>query len=457
MSFLPGVCTSSAAVPYRLFLGTLPSKKIENALLNQFVPVHGWFSSRKRVKEHANEFFELDLSSCDAELILRYCDIPFIRQHVFQELVERQLTLLETSKKPISLPEAGFAECLEEVMSTASQHVSAELAELLSVQKSCSSSIIPQATGKVVDSDLLYLMNTAATASTTCSVPHGTHIEMQARPFLCKNMVMESVIQLAKAFHEEGLPFGATSSSSGPPKAPFALEKRENTLLNRQIPADVVRTGAVEKLRPVDVSALYRFYGERLMQGKDNKGPSYFHQALVGNIFERFATNPVYLSSISMYWARYVGLDSDSSLSTLPDDISRASCGMQLAFPALKLRALHLYTSPDIARRSWRSQEAGLIPLFRLFPLFGRYAAENMAAFLVAESMWKKLPIQSNTNPLQKHVIQEIVSGVGKCAEAFDRNPEELKAFMLDGARQLFSCSEVEECRTAAAALSEKR
>lgn len=477
MTLAPGLCAEFPATPLRLFLGTLPSKKVEQRLSRDLLPVHAWFASRKRVKEQANEFLELDLASCDAELMLRYCGIPFIRRYLFHELVDRQLTLIETGKAA-PLPDIGLAKCLEDCMSTAvAPRMEFELEQLRrwprangnmenggithqndNVSGGVSSSFPSSSSSNVSSApveahDLLFLMREVENRT----YPLAPDAEMQARPFFPKQRVQAGAEALVRLFQHQG-------GSAAP--SPVLSDKKDVRLLQRQSPGDAVRIGGVEKMRPADVTAYFRFVGERLVfpaagggsskkKGVDTPAPaSFFRQALMGNVFKKIATHPAYIESLSTYWSREAGWEepgsnpsdvpssssSSSFPASLPPTLSRAVCGQQTMFPALKWRAQYLYTSPDIARRRWRTENT-TIPLMRLFPLLGRPAAEDLAAALVTESLWAKLGIStadgSDASPLQEHILRELKDHINRVSAAFERNPEELGTQMLEGAHLL--------------------
>lgn len=480
MSFLPGLCSEMPITLCRLFLGTLPSKAVENRLLADSLPVHYWLTSRKRVKEHANEYLELDLASCDSELMLRYCSIPFIRRHIFSELVDRQLSLMETGKA-ISMPDSRLMGCLEECMTLASPRLEIEMEQL---QQSASSSLISGQSENssvnvanrksfhkerqkqpVESCDLLYLMRKCERSSSVLNsflsrtenemdVRVAQDAEMQARAFLCKSKIEKSFLNLVPFFSSENFLAAVQrdrektttqpTTSSSPPVLP--LEKKEHKLFQRQYPKDALRTGGAEKMRPSDVTAYYRFMGERLLstpveregEGKNKKSPlssaSFFHQALVGNALQKIATHPTYLESISMYWAKEIGLDPMSSLTSMPTPLAEVVCGQQQMFPALKLQSQFQYTSPDIARRRWRIDS--VIPLMRLFPLLGNAMALEMAASLAMEAIWSSVRIpEKGRNPTEETRLRELKKRMDSTVETFEHRPDEIFSLVLDGVR----------------------
>lgn len=481
MAFLPGVCAEMPVSAFRLFLGTLPSKSVEQRLLVDCLPIHYWFSSRKRVKEQANEFLELDMGSCDPELLLRYSSIPFIRRHLFHELVDRQLSLMETGKA-ISMPDSRLFSCLEECVGALSPRLNWERQQL----KECAISALVNRrrepsgamtshrgsrsneshSSTVEPCDILYLMrqwerSPSCLNTYSLSFPDDETIgcgeldpEMQARAFLCKSRVEKCFFDLASLLCVDGDTGEAAKGDENHGKKEsrssstlvLPLEKKELKLFQRQQPKDAVRIGATEKMRPVDVAAYYRFMGERFFGKRDRRQtedkcrrtgstpPSFFHQALVGNAFHKIATHPAYLQSISMYWAKECGLDPAASLTTMPILLAKAVCAQQQSFPAIKLQSQFLYTSSDLARRRWRSDD--VIPLMRLFPLLGKRMAEEMAASLVMEAIWAAMRIPGEEeNPIEEIRLREIKKRTEAAAEAFEHHPEEVYALVLEGAR----------------------
>lgn len=401
------------AAPLRVLMGSISQKKIENRLLSSMLPVHAWFTSRKRVKEQANELLEIDLSSCDAELMLRYANIPFVRRYVFNELIDKQLTLLEVGKPP-SLPDPGLLAVLEDGVKRIAGHVQKELQHLSS---SCSRSPSSESPSHspVAPHDLLFLMREAETQHTQSIVPQA---EMQARSYLPSTKVKRSLDSLSKVF------FG---------DAVAELDRKEVKLIHRHIPPDTIRVGSVEKMRPADITSLFRFYGERLQKATKTKS-SFFCQCLVGHLYGKFACHPVYLQQASMYWAAESGLVQSSS--AMPSNLAHAVCEQQQMFPALKLKSQFLYASPDIARQLWRTEH--FIPLQRLYPLMGSRMVENLAAQLVTEGIWRGGQLQDKGTPLEDHFLQHLREQVVLCSDAFENHPDVIEKRIQEGFASLF-------------------
>eukprot|EP00796_Vickermania_ingenoplastis_P006019 gene6019-4323_t len=418
MAIFPGLCAEIPAAPFRLFLGG--TKNVEAQLVRQLRPVHAWFSTRRRVREHANEFVELDLGACDAELVLRYCAIPFVRRFVHNELIDRQLTLIETGKAA-PLPEPGLMSALEDCMTAIAPCLDGEIKQLQRVNTQLASSS-PESKVAVESYDLLYLMRAVEVGMETDATRDA---EMRARSFLSKTLVEESVEGLVKLF------FGDRSK--------LQLDKRDQKLLQRQCPMESPRLGSVEKMRPADMTALFRFIGERAFRsatsGDATQTTSYFSQALMGNVFRKMATHASYLQGISMYWARHHGVQPDAPLSSMPPELAQLVCKQQCLFPALKLKAQYLYTSPDIARRKWRTDST--IPVMRLFSLLGKQAAEDLAAQLVVEALWHKMRIPLDTRPDQEFVLKELRERIRDAGVTFDQSPDSLHQLLLEGAQAL--------------------
>lgn len=420
-SIFPGLCADFPVTPFRLFMGTLPAKKIEHQFQTQFQPVYAWLSSRKRVKEQASEYLELDLASCDTELLLRYCEIPFIRRFVFSELVDKQLTLVETGKAA-PLPDSGLLQCIEDCMKLLSPRVDAEIQQLQTLVSSKAAGQTEPGNRNVEPYDLLHLIYKAEI--NLCSgIPDA---EMQARAFLCRQHVEECLSTLFKDL-------GSAESGTPTPMIVPRVDKKEQKLLQRQIPPDTTRIGSVAKWRPSDVTTYYRFMGQKVAAGR-----SFFTQALYGHTFRKIATNPLYLQQLSLNWARYTGLDPAAEPLVMSDELSKAVCAQQLLFPALKLKAQYLYTSPDVARRQWRTDRT-LIPLFRLFPLLGKPAAEDLAAQLVVEAIWKRVPQLEEGSPANQNVLRELKRQVEAQSALHDKQSEELNKTIMEGVHALSS------------------
>ncbi|AIO00507.1 hypothetical protein LPMP_302840 [Leishmania panamensis] len=420
MSVFPGLCGDVARTNYRIFLGTLPNLAVEERFLRQVQPVFPWYASRKHVKEQASEFLEIDLASCDPELLLRYTHVYYARRQLHDELISRQLTLLETGKAAKVADSALFT-CLAEMNTVITPRLQYELHLMEQAKKACR---IPQRRELNPDAALEaydYLCMMRVVEEDAGGVPDA---EMQARAYLPRKALEAKAKELAALF------FGGSTCAKK--DSVGALDKKEQKLLQRMIPADYSRVGAVEKLRPVDVTALYRFTGERVCGLPADK---LFARALWGHVFRKVGSHPLYLQRVSLYWARHSGLDPQSDTSAMPADLARAVCVQQTLFPALKYRAQFLYTSPDMLRQKWRSDH--IVPLLRFFPLLGAPAAEDLAAQLVVEGEWAKLGIEADTNLLQDTVLQQLKGMVEQVSALYESNPDAVLKRVEDGAKVL--------------------
>ncbi|KAG5472510.1 hypothetical protein LSCM1_03911 [Leishmania martiniquensis] len=420
MSMFPGLCGDVAATHYRLFLGTLPNLAIEERFVRQVQPVFPWYASRKRVKEQASEFLEIDLASCDPELLLRYTHVYYARRQLYDELVDRQLTLIETGKAA-KVADSALLSCLAEVNVAITPRLQYELHLLQQAKRACRvpgrRELNPEAALEAHD----YLCMMRVVEEDAAGVADA---EMQARPYLPREVLEAKVLELASML------FGSCLGRTG---AGAALERKEKKLLQRMIPADYSKVGTVEKLRPIDVTALYRFTGERVCGQPADK---LFGRALWGHIFRKVGSNPLYLQRASLYWARHSGLDPQAAASTMPADLAAAVCAQQALFPALKYRCQYMYTSPDMARQQWRTDH--VVPLLRLFPLLGAPAAEDLAAQLVVEGEWAKLGINADTNLLQDTVLRQLKSMVEQMSALYESNVDAVLKRMTDGAKVLY-------------------
>ncbi|GET90896.1 hypothetical protein, conserved [Leishmania tarentolae] len=420
MSVFPGLCGDVAATNYRVFLGTLPNLAVEERFLRQLQPVFPWYASRKHVKEQASEFLEIDLASCDPELLLRYTHVYYVRRQLYDELMDRQLTLIETGKAA-KVADSALLACLAEVNAAITPRLQYELHLLQQAKKACRvphrRELNPEAALEVHD----YLCMMRIVEEDAAEIPDA---EIQARAYLPREVLEAKAKELAAMF------FGGSSAASR--STGVALERKEQKLLQRMIPADYNKVGAVEKLRPVDVTALYRFTGERVC-GQPAGKP--FARALWGHIFRKVGSHPLYLQRASLYWARHSGLDPQSATSTMSADLAAAVCLQQALFPALKYRFQYLYTSPDMARQQWRTDH--VVPLLRLFPLLGAPAAEDLAAQLVIEGEWAKLGIEADTNLLQDTVLRQLKDMVEQVSTLYERNIDAVLKRVEDGAKVL--------------------
>ncbi|KAK7195454.1 hypothetical protein NESM_000472600 [Novymonas esmeraldas] len=428
MSVFPGLCAEVASTSYRVFLGTLPSLAVEERFLRQVQPVFPWYASRKHVKEQASEFLEIDLASCDPELLLRYTHVYYSRRQLYNELVDRQLTLIETGKTA-KVADSALLACLAELNIAITPRLQYELHTLQEAKKACR---VPQRRELSPDAPLEahdYLCMMRVVEEDLAGVPDA---EMQARAYLPREVLETKARELAGMFFGHGASRKGSGGGSGGGGSSAALEKKEQRLLQRMLPVDYSKVGAVDKLRPVDVTALYRFTGERICGLPADKP---FARALWGHVFRKVASHPWYLQHASLYWARHSGLDPQSSATTMPADLAAAVCMQQALFPALKYRCQYLYTSPDMARQQWRTDH--VVPLLRLFPLLGAPAAEDLAAHLVVEGEWAKLGIAGDGNVLQDTVLRQLREMVEQMSALYDSNTDAVLKRAEEGAKVL--------------------
>ncbi|CCW61558.1 unnamed protein product [Phytomonas sp. EM1] len=405
MSICPGICGELAVAPYRLFLGTLPELSVEKRFLRQFHAVFPWYALRKRVREQSNEFIEIDLAACDPELILRYAHVYYSRRQVQDELIEKQMTTLETGR-PINLADASLLECLTGCDALISRRLEYELHQMQKAKRACN---VPHRR-ELNPEDILephdYLCMMRVVEEDMCGVKDA---EMKARAYLPRGLVE------CKAHEFIGTLLGDMVPQK---EGGCSLDKKDQKLLQRLIPIDYAKVGCVQKLRPVDVTTYYRFVGERLNRFDPIK--QYFKRCLYGHVCRKMATHPGYLRSISMYWARHSGLDPVSTLTTMSLELAEAVCVQQSLFPALKFHSQFLYASPDLMRQTWRTGR--VIPLMRLYPLLGAAAAEDLAAGMVVEAEWARLSLSSQSAPFQESVLYTMREAIEQASDWYISN-----------------------------------
>ncbi|ORC90776.1 uncharacterized protein TM35_000072000 [Trypanosoma theileri] len=401
MVICPGLCGDLAVTPFRVFLGTLPSLAVEERFLRQLQPVYAWYGSRRRVKEQASEFLEIDLASCDLELLLRYSHVYYVRRELHAAAVERQFGLLDGGRAAVVAPPA-LLECLRAGNAAAAPRHRHEAQRLRAVKAATGGpgrrELDPAA--PLEPHDYACMMRLAEE-----DAAGGPEAEMQARAFLPRDLVEAKAKDLTQRM------MAADARST--------LDKKEAKLFNRIIPNDYVRVGSVEKMRPCDVTAYFRFYGERISKVNTE---NYFKRALWGHIYRKFATHPSFLKDISMYWARHTGLDPNSLETTMPQELAVSVCKQQNLFPATKFRSQYLYTSPELARQSWRSDV--VIPLLRLFPLMGARAAEDLAASVLVDSFWADLSLGEEDNLLKDTLIRTVRHFVDEVGNMYEVNTD---------------------------------
>lgn len=430
MSVFPGLCGEIAAVPYRLFLGTQPVLAVEERLLRQLQAVFPWYASRKRVKEQANDFVELDLASCDAELMLRHSHVYYVRRQVHDELIDKQLTMIETGKS-IKMADPALLGCLAECNTSITRRLNFELHTLQAAKRSCDAPYRRELNPAAVLEPYDYLCMMRVAEEDACGVPDA---EMRARAFLPRDLIE------AKAHELTAMLLGEADK-----KAAGTIDKRDARLLQRLVPGDYAKIGCIDKIRPADVTTLYRFVGERASKLPATP-ENCFRRSLYGHVCRKFASHPAYLKGISVYWARHCGMDACSDLTTMPTDLAEAVCAQQAMFPALKFRAQYLYTSPEVARQQWRTDS--VIPLMRLFPTFGAQAAEDLAAAMVVEAEWARLQLEPEKSPLQESVVRAMRQFIDQMGGMYDSNCDAVLKRVEEGAKA--SCPPLSEAETRA-------
>lgn len=485
MPILPGVCGDIAAKPYLLFLGTQPHLKVHERLLRQLQPVYAWYASRRRVREQAKEFVELDLTGCDAELMMRYCHVYYVRRQIYDELMSRQLTLIETGKAARMADERVLG-CLSQGNVVLQTRLNAELQMLQRAKQSCVNvphrrELRPAAPLEAHD----YLCMMRLVEEDVCGVVDA---EMQARTYFRQDVVHSHAERLAGLLF---LPEEGTEDSRR------ALDKKEQKLLHRLIPCDYHRIGAVPKLRPFDVATYFAFCGAHWCARGDDSHTDLFRRALWSHVFRKYATHPSYLRDISLYWAyapstampaarqtaaQTTTTDADEGESELtegrvpscPDarhqGISSSSASPQhrthlemrdllhphgdvgdqtevslsaqsmgtLLPPHMPLSLAHAVCTPPAlfpalnyrAQFMYTSVDTArqhshlhqAIPLLRLFPTLGAEAAESMAASMVVERVWAELQVGPEESVMEERVLRAVRLAVREAVQRRERD-----------------------------------
>ncbi|KAH9580164.1 hypothetical protein LSM04_009477 [Trypanosoma melophagium] len=434
MVICPGLCGDLAVTPFRVFLGSLPALAVEERFLRQLQPVHAWYGGRRRVKEQASEFLEIDLAACDLELLLRYSHVYYVRRELHAAAVERQFGLLDGGRPAVVAPPA-LLECLRAGNTAAAPRHRHEAEWLRAVKKAAGGpgrrELDPAAPLEPYDYACMMRLAEEDTAG-------GPEAEMQARAFLPRDRVEAKAKDLTQRLM-------ATDAKN-------ALDKKEIKLFNRICPPDYVRVGSVEKMRPCDVTAYFRFYGERINKVNTE---NYFKRALWGHVYRKFATHPLFLKDLSIYWARYTGLDPNSHETTMPQEMAVAVCKQQNLFPATKFRSQYLYTSPELAHQSWRSEV--VIPLLRLFPLMGARAAEDLAASILVDSFWAKLSLAEDDNLLKDTLIRTMRNFVDEVGNMYEVNTDAVLKRVEEGFKVAVPNLTVEELQAENAEVDDKK
>lgn len=385
----------------RVFLGTQPQLNVERKLLRQVQGVFAWYNSKKRIKEQANEFLELDATSNDVDTMLRYAHVHFVRKFIVQEVTEKQLALLEAGKPPKAADHSTLS-CINECLFAGAKNVEAELSILANVKQTASAlpgrrELDPSA--PLERSDILAMMRCFEEDNSAVA-----DFESRSRAFLPASVVASQAHNLIAFLC---------------PDAKKDLEKKDAKLLAKMVSGDYNKIGCVDKLRPIDVTATYRFLGERLCGAAPGET---FKRYLWANVLRKYATHPGYLASISSYWTVSAGLDASPPLLQLPLSTAEAACAAQKHFPALKFRALSMYTSPDTARQQWRGDD--FIPFGQLFPLLGSAAADELLASTLVEGYWERLGLKPADNIKEDRIARGIQAFVDEMSTLYNSNLE---------------------------------
>jgi hypothetical protein len=412
MSIAPGLFTDGAAVATRIFLGQMPLQKVDALLTRQVQPVFAWYTSRPRVNEQGSSFLSLDAAGCDVEVLLRYCHVFYVRRNLHQDLLDKQINLLETGK-PAKEANAGLLQALGDINNEFSGRHEYEVRRMKAAKERAT---IPfrrelDPSAPLDPWDVVPLMRCVAEDDTSVDA------ERRAKVFLPIPAVDRELRTLLHTV--AGI------------ELPAQIDKRLTRILGRNTPADYEKIGSLPKLRPVDVTARARFYADRF--AKPEKVPADdFERLLWGNVMRRYASHPAVLSSISKYWPLEAGLTKSAESSTMPSEIAKAVCSQQDTFPAHRFRAQFLYTNIDHTKQAWRADS--FIPLPRLMPFFGHHAAEDLAAATLVDSWWTS-NLKSDANPLDDGVVRMVRHFVADSARLRQENSDLLLTRLVDGAK----------------------
>jgi hypothetical protein len=410
MNLAPGLIADVAGANIKVFLGTQPSLVVSKRLLPQMQSCYPWYSSRKSIKEQTNEFIELDAAALDVELFLRHCHIFFTRRQVYQDTLDKLTTLVEKGKLPKEAQPSTLT-CLGQVMEQSRTRSAFEEKQLLFTKKMCSLELEPNA---ALDSwDIPAMMRVFAERQSPIE-----DAEAKAKAFLPAQTMMEAAEHLAKIVLPSEIQKGAP------------MEKKDLRLIGKHLLStyDYKKIGCVDKMRPLDVTAYYRFFAERSV--KPGQGPTgTFIPLLWGHVFRKFATHPEYLMQHSKYWLSEVDRKSGSPM---PSDLALAVCAAQNALPATQLRLLNQYTNVEYSKHLWRKD--WFVPLFRLFPLLGHGVAEDVMAGLMIDSAWSKLKLTPTSNPLDEQVVKEVQAAVSEAAALRESNPDLFYSKVIEAA-----------------------
>ena len=400
----PGLAGDLAPVPYRLLLGTSPQFLTEQRLTRSLTAVFPWFLSRKRVKEQAYEYMEIDLASVDAEILLRYPHVHYVRRQVLEESIEKMMQLLDSGKAPIEAEEP-VRMFLSSVAIKTRERFLHELEALSTAKRSCA---IPgrrelDPTAVLHNCDIMAMMRVAEEDAVPLK-----DVEARCKQFLPAPRVREQAASLTREL------IGHESTREG-------LDKKDQKLLTRLIPPDYTKIGCVEKMRPFDVVSYFRFYGERAIKAQ---GALPFSRYLWGNVFRNYATHPTYLCAMSMHWGRCTDTHPDThsfegDRVRLPFELAEANATQMALFPAIKFHTQNSFASLEKVRE-WRTETVA--PLPRLFPLIGQLAAEDLLASLAVDRFWRSLKLDFRVNLHESTFTRVVQNFVAETATMRETN-----------------------------------
>lgn len=365
MSIAPGFIAEAPAYAVRVYLGQQPQMAVERRLVRQLQAVYPWYASRKRVNDGPHHYIELDGASCDVEVMLRHSHVFFVRRHVYQEMLDKQLKVLQDGKPPKEPPQS-IVQCLTDCNGVIGDRLAYEEKRMTAAKERCSMPFRRELDTKLPleRCDTLAMMRCVEEDETAVAA------ERRAKAFLPADAVQAAYAQLANVVlkGEEGFR--------------TELDKKELKLLNKLIPADYDKPGAVAKWRPCDVTSYFRFAAERATKS------SPFTAYLWGHAFRRYATHAAYLQSASTYWPIHAGLTNDAAHPRMPLEDAEHVCHQQRMFSATRFRAQYLYTSADHSKQAWRVD--AFQPLARIMPLMGLPAAEDLLAGVLVDAFWEQ-------------------------------------------------------------------
>lgn len=428
-SVCPGLAAEALSnTAVRLFCGRLPELGIERRILsNSCQLVYPWFASLKRVKEQANEFVEIDVSGVDAELILRYNHVFFARRAFHTEAIVKLLSALETGKPPKDA-QPDVLSCLADCNLDVAPRLAFEEKKLLHAKRISNGPLRRelQRQSPLDAWDVLPMMRCVEDDDVSKDVGPGA--EFSARAYLSVPRCEAAVEELASLL----LP-------SSPKRTFASVDKRETRLFGKVVPRDYDKVGYVAKLRPLDLTAMARFFGERFAAAEQPAAsgsggnaaappPSHvvFQRHLWGNMFRCFTQHPSFLRYSSVYagsmlqcgvsggghgsiastspfqTAAAAGID-HSSMSVA---LAKAVTAQQRMLPAHRFRLQHRFVSVDGARQYW-SVEPCVAPIGRLLPLIGQGVAEDLLASVLVDAFWAPIHATPDVNALDDRVIRE--------------------------------------------------